>query len=339
MRRLTHTWMVMLLVFATAGCTTGLRTAAPIYQDDFLTVRLEPNPDGSEFRQTGKYRPAISSQQLAGALSGLQARKVQGFLQSVGGQSQFESVFRADELPLVARELKNGLKMATEQERVVFQAVKVVGGYREETQGAIFVRGPYLYVALTKFRSSNRMDYASAEGGSGRDFGLLFEPGEAVVQKQEEFASRWLAGGPAEVIIDIQKVPQISEPKEAGALPGGGRVLSPVSAPSSPGTVPPKNETAVTSQAPSVVTMEALQRQIKELTDSNHDLRGKFKELGDRRDQSQAQADAAVEEAASLRQELAETKQLLADKVMELNRLKSKQKGSNKGKSQAPPPP
>src|SRR6266496_3697953 len=68
--------------------------------------------------------------------------------------------------------------------------------------------------------------------------------------------------------------------------------------------------------APSVerkAYLDGLQRQIKELSDSNQELRTKIRELTD---------------------QLAETKQLLADNMLELNRLKHKP-GSSKGKSQA----
>jgi len=47
-----------------------------------------------------------------------------------------------------------------------------------------------------------------------------------------------------------------------------------------------------------------------------------------RASQAQAERDAAKEDLSRLRQELAEMKQLLADKVLELNRLKNKSSGN-----------
>jgi len=71
-----------------------------------------------------------------------------------------------------------------------------------------------------------------------------------------------------------------------------------------------------------------LQRQIRELTDANQTLRAKLQESQGLRDQS--------EKLERLRQELAEAKQALADKVIEINRMKSKAGGSSKGKGQSP---
>jgi predicted nucleic acid-binding Zn-ribbon protein len=60
--------------------------------------------------------------------------------------------------------------------------------------------------------------------------------------------------------------------------------------------------------------VSALQRQIKTLADDNQELRTKLREL---------------------QEQLSESKQLLADKVLELSRLKAKP-GTGKPKAQAP---
>jgi uncharacterized coiled-coil DUF342 family protein len=133
---------------------------------------------------------------------------------------------------------------------------------------------------------------------------LLYEPSDAVVHRQQGFASRWLGGDSTEVIVDVQKV--------SGSV-----------------------ETTTTPPAPAAVAVEALQQQIKALAESNQDLRGKLKELQERREQFQDRSSATSEELARLRQELAELKQLLADKVLELNRLKGK--SSETGKEEAAP--
>jgi uncharacterized coiled-coil DUF342 family protein len=116
-------------------------------------------------------------------------------------------------------------------------------------------------------------------------------------------------------------------------------VLFPLSAMVSTGAVdaPPKSEKAITPPVSSAVSMEALQRQIKELTESNFDLRAKLKALQEQRAQVQDRSAAASEELTRLRQELTEIKQLLADQLLELNRLKSK--SGETGKGEATPSP
>jgi DNA repair exonuclease SbcCD ATPase subunit len=277
------------------------RTATPIYQDSFLTVSLEPNPAGDGQAQMGKDAQAISNQQLAATLRGLYARKNAGFLQSVIG-SQPELVFRENELSLVARELQKGLRQASPRERVAFQLWRPRGKGREETSGAIYLRGSLLYMTLAKFRSPDFVTYKDAEYGSGTDFELLYEPSDAVVHRQQGFASRWLGGDSTEVIVDVQKV--------SGSM-----------------------ETTTAPPVPATVTVEALQQQIKVLTESNQDLRAKLKEFQERREQFQDRSSATSEELTRLRQELAELKQLLADKVLELNRLKGKSGETGKGEA------
>jgi hypothetical protein len=81
-----------------------------------------------------------------------------------------------------------------------------------------------------------------------------------------------------------------------------------------------------------------LQRQVKELTDSNQELRATIKALQDKQAQVQpAQQAEATEELTKLRQEFAETKQLLAEMMLELNRLKGK--SGETGKGEATPSP
>src|SRR5438270_5498963 len=145
-------WIMLILFGGLAGCTMFQPARAPIYQDNSLTFSLEPNPAVGVQPQMGKDAQAISDQQLADTLRGLYARKKAGFLQSVIG-SQPETVFSPNELSLVARELQKGLRQASPQERVAFQLWRPRGRGREETSGAIYLRGSLLYVTLAKFRS------------------------------------------------------------------------------------------------------------------------------------------------------------------------------------------
>lgn len=306
--------VVLILFGGLAGCAMFQPARVSIYQDSSLTISLEPNPGGAGAAQKEKDIRAITSEQLAATLRGLYVRRKAGFLQSVVG-SQPESVFHEDELMRVAGELQKGLRQASPQERVAFQLWRPRGRGREETSGAIYLRGSLLYVTLAKFRSPDFVTYKDAEYGSGTNFELLYEPSEAVVQRQQSFTSQWLGSDPTEVVVDIRRV---TGSYESTPLPQTPAVAA-----------PPKIEPAMTpqtSQASSAVTVEALQRQIKELIESNQDLRAKLKELQEQREQSQDRSIAA--EITRLRQELAETKQLLADKVLELNRLQGRSKPS-----------
>src|SRR6266571_1935303 len=190
MIRQAKAWIVLILFGGLAGCMMFQPARAPIYQDGSLIVSLEPNPAGTVSSQAGRDQHAISAEQLAATLRGLYVQKKVGFLQSVVG-AQPETVFSEKELSLVARELQKGLRQASPQERVAFQLWRPRGKGREETSGAIYLRGSLLYMTLAKFRSPDFVTYKDAEYGSGTDFELLYEPSDAVVHRQQGFASRW----------------------------------------------------------------------------------------------------------------------------------------------------
>ena len=315
--------VVLGLCLAATGCMAGIQTGGPLYQDEFLTVRLEPNPAGAGQAIEGTGAQTITAQQLSGILRGLSGRRTSGLLQRVISP-QPEPVFQEEELKLVARELSKGLRVASSQERVAFQLQRAREKGCEETSGTIYLRGNLLYVRLVQFRSSASVKSDDADYIEKPNFELLYEPAEAVVQKEQGLVSRLVGADFPEVIVDIQRASR----NEASV--GVGPVSVPRAEPLEParspqtsiGVSPPTTEMGTTprpSPTAPAVTVEILQRQVKELTASNQELRMKLKEMRER----QGQPQDMNEELARLRQELAETKQLLADMVLELNRLKN----------------
>lgn len=321
MSRRVAIWVVVFLVMAGAGCMPWTRPEPPVYRDDSLIVRLESNPAGEGQPQTQKAAQVVTAQQLSAALRGLSVRKKVGFVQSIIDVPS-EPVFNEGELPLVARELQRAFKLASDQERVTFRLFRLgAKGVREETDGAVFMRGSLLYVTLSKFRYSSRVSYKDAESASGFDFELFYEPEDAVLPIQKGFVARWMGSDQPSIIIDTQRFRDDTAPALTNA------------AANLPATTP-ANVRPATSQVQTVApsmdsdTVRNLQQQVKELTDSNQELREKLREALDRQDRSQA----VLVELARRTRELAETKQLLADKVLELNRLQNKTGGTNKGK-------
>ena len=330
MRQRARAWTTVALILTLAGCALLRTTSPPIYHDDFLTVRLEPNPEGAAAPTTDTDARNVTADQLAVILKGFKASKRTGILQSLLTQSPHEPVFRADELPRVATALRSGFRTALPGDRVAFQLARTGGMEgREETSGAVYWRGPLLHMTLTKFRSPDQVSYGSPEEG----FDLSYEPADAVVQPQRESERRWLGGRPAEVVINVQRFkepPVVAVPEAApgrkteSPAPSSGKTTDVAGALQ---TVPTPAPPAAPAPRPDLV--ESLQRQIKELTDSNQELRAKLQELRNLRNQR--------EELDQLRRELAETKQVLADKVLELNRMQRKAGGGAKGKSQGSP--
>jgi hypothetical protein len=320
MRRTKALAVLTLLGGGLAGCALFQPAGSLVFKDDSLTVRLETNPGGDGQAQAQKAAQAVTAQQLSASLRGLYIRKKVGFLQSII-DTPSESVFNEGELPLVARELYYGLELASGQQRVAFRLFRTAAkGVREETDGAVFMRGDLLYVTLTKFRYSSRVSYKDAESAGGFDFELFYEPADAVVPVQKGFAARWLGSDQPAIVIDTQRFRDDTEP----ALPSAA-VEPPVTTPAN--VRPASSQVQVAPPSTDSGTVRKLQQQVKELTDANQDLQATLKVLQKeliQLQQSAQHAGAAADDLTRLRQELAELKQLLADKVLELNRLKNK---------------
>jgi hypothetical protein len=308
MRRRTSVWISGCLLIL-AGCASG---SPPVYQDPSLLIRIEPNPAVSGQLPIGGNASSLSTEQFGSVLRGASVRKKQGLFEYVIGGSQTQPVFPEENLSIIASELLRGLRLAKSDERVAFQVWRTgKKGLRDETSGAMYLRGNLLYVSLDKFRVAQRMSYEGAEGGSGKDFDLFFEPSAAVVERQKGFSTRWLGADKPEVMIDLTRLSAAVSPgisTDARTSPVAERAV--YDPPSSSGPAAAQAEHPGASNADAI---EALRREISELAQSNQDL--------------QKALSAREAEIRTLRKEIAETKQALGDKVMEVNRLKGKSKG------------
>ncbi|HEY3196983.1 MAG TPA: hypothetical protein VGJ57_03125 [Nitrospirales bacterium] len=308
MRRRTSVWISgFFMIFS--GCATG---PPPVYQDPSLLIRIETNPAVSGQLPLGGNAHSLSTEQFGGVLRGAYVRKKQGLFDYVIGGSQTQPVFPEENFSIIASELLKGLRLAKSDERVAFQVWRTgKKGLRDETSGAMYLRGNLLYVSVDKYRISQRMSYEGAEGGSGKDFDLFFEPSAAVVERQKGFSSRWLGADKPEVIIDLTRVSAaapLSLSTDTSPSPVAERALYDL--PSSSGPATAQGEHTGISNGDAI---QELRRQISELTQLNQEL--------------QKASSAQETELEGLRKELAETKQALGDKVLEVNRLKTKSKG------------
>jgi hypothetical protein len=307
MRRRTSVWISGCLLIL-AGCASG---SPPVYQDPSLLIRIEPNPAVSGQLPIGGNAHSLSTEQFDAVLRGAYVRKKQGLFEYVIGGSQTQPVFPEENFSIIASELLRGLKLAKSDERVAFQVWRTgKKGLRDETSGAMYLRGNLLYVSLDKFRVSQRMSYEGAEGGSGKDFDLFFEPSAAVVERQKGFSTRWLGADKPEVIIDLTRLSgaaSLGISTDTRTSPVPERALYELPSSSGPAA---EGEHPGASNADAI---EELRREISELTKANQDL--------------QKASLAREAELKTLRKDLADTKQALGDKVLEVNRLKSKSKG------------
>jgi hypothetical protein len=325
---------VLLLAGALAGCALFSSSGRIIHQQGRTTVQLEKDPSaGGTFISTGNSHPAsIKAAQVATILRGIQIRSEQGVVGTLLSlAAPADTVFTEEEVTQLAPLLADGLAQAAQSERVGFTHWSSQPGRRNgPLLGHIAVRESYLRFGLNDHPTVGWQD--PEDPSSPKLFTLEFQRESFVrpVSDEEQKSAR-----KARPIIQIDYRRYLAAPQDHGAAVQAQDqpAAAPVPAPSTSRPVPPPATAPMRDAAVSESSgLKDLQRQVKELTDSNQELRAKLREMRDRQDQSQAMS----EELARLRQELAETKQLLADKVLELNRPKGKSGGS-KGKALPPP--
>jgi len=322
---------ILLLAGALAGCTLFSSSSGRIIsQQGRTTIQLEKDPSAvGTFTSTGNSHPAsIKAAQVAAILRGVQIRSDQGVLGTILSlAAPADAVFMEEEVTALAPLLADGLAQAASSERVGFTYWSVQPGRRNgPLSGNIAVREPYLRFGLNDHPTIGWQD--PEDPSAPKLFTLEFQRESFVrpVSDEEQKAAR-----KARPMIQIDYRRYLAALQDQGAAaqakepPGAAPVPTPsISRPVTPSAMAPTRDAAV----PESSALKDLQRQVKELTDSNQELRSKLKDMRDRQDQSQA----VNEELARLRRDLVETKQLLADKVLELNRLQNKSGGANRGK-------
>ena len=319
-----------MLAGALAGCTFFSSSARIISQQGRTTIQLEKDPSaGGTFTSTGNSHPAlIKAAQVATILRGIQIRSEQGVVGTILSlAAPADAVFMEEEVAVLAPLLADGLAQAAQSERVGFTYWSAQPGRRNgPLSGHVAIREPYLRFGLNDHPTIGWQD--PEDSSAPKLFTLEFQRESFVrpASDEEQKAAR-----KARPMIQIDYRRYLAAPQDQGAAVQAKEpsVAAPVPAPSisrpvTPPVTAPTRDAAVSESS----VLKDLQRQVKELTDSNQELRSKLKDMRDRQDQSQA----VNEELAKLRRDLAEAKQLLADNVLELNRLKSKSGGSGKGK-------
>jgi hypothetical protein len=285
-----------------------------LYQQGRSVVQLEADPsvktEGPN-TQPAKIEPA----QLSGILRGIGVRSEQGLIGALLSLSTpAEPVFADDEIVLLAPLLSQGLAQARPEQRVAFRywSPHVVRRNAPLT-GWVAVKGSYLKFVLDEHPTIGWQDPEDAS--SPKLFELEFQrprllrPGTEMEQKRKGKHAATLQID-YQAIMEDSPMPKIASPQASPQTVEVERAMIDRPAPPrTPSPIPPSMP-----QAPGNDVVSMLQRQIKGLADDNQELRTKLREL---------------------QEQLSESKQLLADKVLELNRLKAKP-GTGKPKAQAP---
>jgi len=272
-----------------------------LYQQGRNVVRLESDSRASASERVSQSPAAMTPKEVAAVLNGVIIRPSGGLMSAVLNRGGDEPVFNNEDLDLLAPIVASGLNQATSADRINFTFWSPTKGRRQAPiSGFLSAHDSYLEFSLTQHPAVGWQDPENPP--SPNAFSLNYEREEFLLPGSED-ERKGSFKAPPTLHINYRRV-----------LAGRQTPVQPV--PASMGHPEP-----VPLQASTPESLESLQRQIRELTELNRQSQV-------RASQAQAERDAAKEDLSRLRQELAEMKQLLADKVLELNRLKNKSSGN-----------
>jgi hypothetical protein len=280
----------VLLSMAVFACASGREQI--IAQDGGSFVRIEHDPTAP---RTGNTHPVLVSPERLQAL--LAAIMVQSPSGALLGKQQTLALFDPEDLTFLAPALSDALAAAKPSERAVFyleQRGRLLRG--EVTTGAVIMKGDVLMFTLGHYRRTDVTGVVQNDRQSANSSEVRSDPMFGVYGVNTRISALGAAsGGPRTIQFGM-----------TGTLPPATVAASGTAAQLPPpprrsfGTQEHRAASAPATAAGQDVSLEDLRREIKELTMSNQELRAKVRDLSD---------------------QLAETKQLLGDKVLELDRL------------------
>jgi hypothetical protein len=296
--RFQHRWIFSALLLC-AVFVSGCASSSPkqtIYEQGRNVVRLEDDPAVTQgpAHVPNTHPVKIPPVELASVLRGIGVRSEQGLLGTLLSLAvPAAPVFEPEELDLLAPILSKALTQARPDQRVAFTYWSAKPVRRNAPlAGAIAVNAPYLRFTLDEHPTIGWQD--PEDPSSAKLFELEFVRPELLRAANEDNRKRSRRSSPS---LEIDYVRFLQQ------QPGEGSTAAVRKAPDV--TMPPVASGTTAAGAPATaagqdVAIEDLRREIKELTLSNQELRAKVRELSD---------------------QLAETRQLLGDKVLELDRL------------------
>jgi hypothetical protein len=278
-----HRLSCCVIVFALTACA-GLSGERLLYDHNDARIGIEKDPTISRFGETVlNAHPASLTAVEVGAL--FDAVRVSGWSGTIAGMFQSPRpvpLLTQAQLQIFAGPVAEALREAGPTERVFFSFPKPDVTYSEDrTAGALFLRGPYLHLVLTDHSS---VVHADTGGGDVKDIrdtkGMklwLDKPAvEAVVPDAEE--PRWAPFESVHISVNIKQLLALTPARrpETGMREASGGREGPLS-------------------------HQDLQNQIRELTNSNLELR-------ERLDEQKTRIHRLNEEINRLRLELEEAK-------------------------------
>ena len=266
----------LLLTIAALSACSLVRTDRLLYDQQGIRIGVETDPTVSRSQQAvSNNHPAdLTVEELQSLLQALQVSGWSGTIVGMLGTPRPVPLFKPSEFANIAPHLAKALHEARPTERVYFSLPKPEVSYSEDrTAGALFLRGRYLHVVVTDHSAFMQADTAGGDLKDIRDTKSMklwvASPAQAAMVPDVEepqwapFETVHISLNVKEVLAQRAKAQAVRVSREEPALP---------SAASS--SLPPKIQ-----PGPSPTDW---QLQIRELTTSNQELRGRLDEQNKR---------------------------------------------------------
>lgn len=282
MRTLVHVLLGALLMIGLLGCI-GLRSERVLYHEHGIRIGLQP--DLTISRTPNRHPAQLTGEQVHRLLSLVRVTGYSGTIAGLVAAPKPIPVFGEEELEMIATPIAEAFAHAGPQERVFFSLPNFKARYeRDRTEGALFFRGPYLFMLLTDHSAFIRTD----TGGSDDDRDPRDTKGMRL----------WVTRPARAASITPEEMPKWGPFEKVSIAFNADEALTALSSSPPRATVPRTGPTrsAADQHAPAE-TLEDLRLQVRELTSANQDLR---KKLADQAEEM----NALKEELNRIRQEL-----------------------------------
>jgi hypothetical protein len=271
---------LLLPIEALSGCSV-LTTEHIVYDEHGIRIGLQADPSVSRSpHPVANSHPAnLSAEEILALLQTLQVSGWSGTLVGLFATPRAVPLFTAKQLSMIAPFLARAFREAKPTERVVFSLPKPDVSYSEDrTEGSLFLRGRYLHVVVTDHSSFIQADTG---GGEVKDI------------RDTKGMKLWVAG-----LAQAATVPDAEEPRwapfEAVHISLNAKetlAQQTQSPPARPATPPAAPSQSIPHTERATVTQADLQLQLRDLTTSNMELRGRLEEQHKRMEQLHEELD------------------------------------------------
>ena len=279
---------IVLLPLALSACQ-AFGNERLIYDQQGMQVGLQTDPSvrRSSPPALNAHPAQLTSQEVLVLLGAVRVSGWSGTIVGLFGAPRAIPLFDDGDLRVIAMPIADAFRQAGPTERVFFNLPNPASAYGDATAGALFMRGSSLHLIVTDHKAFARADTAGGDEKDARDtkgmkLGVAYPYRPAALPASDE--PDW---APFETVHLSLKVKELLAQESQNVAASGTK--------SQAGTTPTGSGAAVTA-APAESTQD-LRLQIRELTQSNLDLR-------DRSNQQMQELRELKEELARLRREL-----------------------------------